>query len=82
MLQLTFSGKAKLKTLQESNELHKLLFDLGYSYINNNKEYPKIKPYGIAWYKIENSLIIRKTNIEKIFNSYSAIKINLNKMHK
>ena len=82
MLQLVLSGKVKLKTLEESDELHKILFSLGYKYQTKEQEYPKTKPYGIAWFNVGDVFLIRKTNIKKIFVSYYCNEVKINKLLK
>jgi hypothetical protein len=82
MLSVVLSGKIKLKSLEESNEVHKLLFGLGYHYITKNQDYPKNKPYGIAWYNVGDSFVIRKTNIKEIFTSYCCNTTNIKKLLK
>lgn len=68
-------GKIKIKTLEESNVIHEMLFNLGYKYPIINQTYPKVKPYGIAWFSIEGNNIIRKTNNKEIFVGYSTNEI-------
>jgi hypothetical protein len=58
------------------------LFSLGYKYQTKEQEYPKTKPYGIAWYNVGDSFIIRKTNIKDIFVSYSCNTTTINKLLK
>lgn len=82
MLSIVLSGKIKLKSLEESDKVHKLLFDLGYKYQTKKQEYPKNKPYGIAWYNVGDSFIIRKTNNKNIFVSYSCNTTTINKLLK
>lgn len=82
MLSVVLSGKIKLKSLEDSDRVHKLLFSLGYKYQTKEQEYPKTKPYGIAWYNVGDSFIIRKTNIKDIFVSYSCNTTTMNKLLK
>jgi hypothetical protein len=82
MLSVVLSGKIKLKSLEDSDTVHKILFSLGYKYQTKEQEYPKTKPYGIAWYNVGDSFIIRKTNIKDIFVSYSCNTTTINKLLK
>lgn len=68
-------GKIKIKTLEESNVIHEMLFSLGYKYTTINQVYPKVKPYGIAWFSTGGISIIRKTNAKEIFTGYSTNEI-------
>lgn len=77
---MIITGKVRLKTLEDSNTLHKLLFSLGYKYQTKEQEYPKNKPYGIAWFNVGNVFLIRKTNIKNIFTQYSCNESKFNKL--
>jgi hypothetical protein len=77
---MIITGKVRLKTLEDSNTLHKLLFSLGYKYQTKEQEYPKNKPYGIAWFNVGDVFLIRKTNIKNIFTQYSCNESKFNKL--
>lgn len=77
---MILSGKTTLKTLEESNKLHKMLFSLGYKYQTDTQNYPKNKPYGIAWFNAGDVFIIRKTNIKNIFTHYSCNESKFSKL--
>lgn len=81
-LNLPLSGKALLKTVKDSDDLHSLLFGLNYSYLTVGKTYPKNKPYGISWYYNEGECIIRKTSVPRIFENYCTNNIALKKVFK
>jgi hypothetical protein len=73
-------GKVRLKTLEESNKIHELLFSLGYKYQTETQNYPKTKPYGIAWFNVGDVFLIRKTNIKDIFIQYSCNESKFDKL--
>jgi len=73
-------GKVRLKTLEESNKIHELLFSLGYKYQTETQNYPKTKPYGIAWFNVGDIFLIRKTNIKDIFIQYSCNESKFDKL--
>jgi len=77
---MIITGKVRLKTLEESNKIHELLFSLGYKYQTETQEYPKTKPYGIAWFTVGDVLLIRKTNIKDIFIQYSCNESKFDKL--
>jgi hypothetical protein len=77
---MVVTGKVRLKTLEDSNTLHKLLFSLGYKYQTKEQEYPKNKPYGIAWFNVGDVFLIRKTNIKDIFIQYSCNESKFDKL--
>jgi len=77
---MIITGKVRLKTLEDSNTLHKLLFSLGYKYQTKEQEYPKNKPYGIAWFNVGDVFLIRKTNIKDIFIQYSCNESKFDKL--
>jgi hypothetical protein len=77
---MIITGKVRLKTLEESNKIHELLFSLGYKYQTETQEYPKTKPYGIAWFTVGDILLIRKTNIKDIFIQYSCNESKFDKL--
>ena len=77
---MVVTGKVRLKTLEESNKIHKLLFSLGYKYQTETQNYPKTKPYGIAWFNVGDVFLIRKTNIKNIFIQYSCNESKFDKL--
>jgi hypothetical protein len=77
---MIITGKVRLKTLEESNKIHTLLFSLGYKYQKETQEYPKTKPYGIAWFNVGDVFLIRKTNIKDIFIQYSCNESKFDKL--
>jgi hypothetical protein len=77
---MIITGKVRLKTLEESNKIHEMLFSLGYKYQTETQEYPKTKPYGIAWFTVGDILLIRKTNIKDIFIQYSCNESKFDKL--
>lgn len=77
---MIITGKVRLKTLEESNKIHELLFSLGYKYQTETQNYPKTKPYGIAWFTVGDILLIRKTNIKDIFIQYSCNESKFDKL--
>jgi hypothetical protein len=77
---MIITGKVRLKTLEESNKIHELLFSLGYKYQTETQEYPKTKPYGIAWFTVGDVFLIRKTNIKDIFIQYSCNESKFDKL--
>ena len=80
MLPMILSGKTKLKTFEDSNKIHEVLFSLGYKYQTKNQEYPKNKPYGIAWFNVGDTFLIRKTNIKTVFTYYSCNESKFNRL--
>jgi len=80
MLPMILSGKTKLKTIEDSNKIHEVLFSLGYKYQTKNQEYPKNKPYGIAWFNVGDTFLIRKTNIKTVFTYYSCNESKFNRL--
>jgi hypothetical protein len=77
---MIITGKVRLKTLEESNKIHTLLFSLGYKYQTETQKYPKTKPYGIAWFTVGDVFLIRKTNIKDIFIQYSCNESKFDKL--
>jgi len=77
---MILSGKTRLKTLEDSNKLHEVLFNLGYKYQTDNQNYPKTKPYGIAWFNVGDVFIIRKTNSKNVFTHYSCNESKFSKL--
>jgi hypothetical protein len=77
---MIITGKVRLKTLEESNKIHELLFSLGYKYQTETQNYPKTKPYGIAWFNVGDVFLIRKTNIKDIFIQYSCNESKFDKL--
>jgi hypothetical protein len=77
---MIITGKVRLKTLEESNKIHELLFSLGYKYQTETQNYPKTKPYGIAWFTVGDVFLIRKTNIKDIFIQYSCNESKFDKL--
>jgi hypothetical protein len=77
---MIITGKVRLKTLEESNKIHEILFSLGYKYQTETQEYPKTKPYGIAWFTVGDIFLIRKTNIKDIFIQYSCNESKFDKL--
>lgn len=77
---MILSGKTRLKTLEDSNKLHEVLFNLGYKYQTDNQNYPKTKPYGIAWFNVGEVFLIRKTNSKNVFTHYSCNESKFSKL--
>lgn len=77
---MILSGKTRLKTLEESNKLHEVLFNLGYKYQTDTQNYPKTKPYGIAWFNVGEVFLIRKTNSKNVFTHYSCNESKFSKL--
>jgi hypothetical protein len=77
---MIITGKVRLKTLEESNKIHEILFSLGYKYQTETQNYPKTKPYGIAWFNVGDVFLIRKTNIKDIFIQYSCNESKFDKL--
>lgn len=77
---MILSGKTRLKTLEDSNKLHEVLFNLGYKYQTETQNYPKTKPYGIAWFNVGEIFLIRKTNSKNVFTHYSCNESKFSKL--